>query len=216
MKAYYTIAELEAKGIELNGQEIAWAQRMVDEISQFVPCHILAVTYFDSGEKRQYVSQAYCVLDNTSPKIKVHRVSSGGKIEYYFNAFEVDNLPNLSTYDKQRIREAHTRPNSIYKPTVKKIQAHIDYQTAIYNDCLVLSKKKGSEVDAFLKSIEGLPVQWWNNKMQGEIIQNGIILKFEINDGRVSQKIEMYYEVNNTVENFKALANNQYKPPVKK
>ncbi len=134
-----------------------------------------------------------------------------GKKEWLIYQDETDTFKNISRNKLNKIRETYNTINKMCALTTKKIAQHIEVANKIYLEAKKVDETNGGEVQQFLKSIEGLPVKWWSNNTKGEIIKNGIVLKFEINDGFVSKKIETYYQVPSTVESFLALSNNQYK-----
>ena len=73
-----------------------------------------------------------------------------------------------------------------------------------------INEQNGNEKAKFLESIKGMPVKWWNNNKQGEIVQNGIKFSFTISETCISTKTEICYQVPNTLESFLKLADNKY------
>ena len=93
---------------------------------------------------------------------------------------------------------------------LKKITEWFDYYLIVYQDLQKIDLDNSSKKDAFLKSIEGLPVKWYGNGQSGEIIKNGIKFSFTIDVTSVNQKLELYYQVPTSVESFIQLSQNNY------
>ncbi len=119
-------------------------------------------------------------------------------------------LKNVDRYTLANIREKVQEPQQIGVLSEKKILNWFEYHLAIIKEAIKLNEEKGSEKDAFLKSIEGLPVKWWNEGKSGEIIQNGVKFSFTISETYISKKIEIDYKVNNELDAFLQLSKNQY------
>ena len=85
-----------------------------------------------------------------------------------------------------------------------------EYHLAVIEEAKKINAANGSEEAKFLKSIEGLPVNWDRNGKSGEILQNGILFSFSIGPTYISKKIEIHYKVSNELESFLKLSKNQY------
>lgn len=117
---------------------------------------------------------------------------------------------NVDSYTIKRIKEKIKEPQQIGVLSLKKLVNWFEYHISVINEAKELNNVNGSEKDKFLKSIEGLPIHWYNNGKNGEIIQNGIKFSFNIGETYISKKIEVHYQVSNELENFLKLSNNKY------
>jgi len=119
-------------------------------------------------------------------------------------------LKNIDRYAIQRIEENFKEPQQIGVLSHNKLINWFEYYLAIIDVAKQVDAQNGGEKEAFLKSIEGLPVKWWNNGVNGEIIQNGVKFSFAIGETYISKKIEIDYKVNDNLESFLQLSNNKY------
>jgi hypothetical protein len=108
---------------------------------------------------------------------------------------------NPANVSSQRRGEAHS---DIYTSqrmkaiTPKKLAAKIAEENAMFYRLQEMEKAANDKAGAFLKSLEGLPVKYSEDKQRGEIVANGLEYSYEImNDGYISQKIEVHYSVGN-------------------
>lgn len=127
-----------------------------------------------------------------------------------YHIYLEDDFDNLTSYSIQNIKKGFIEPKNIGVLTTKKINDWMEYLQEVYLECKKENDKKTSVISNFLKSIEKENVKWWNDHKHGEIIKNGIKFTFKIEDGYVNQKIEIYYDVDSTIENFRKLSNNKY------
>jgi hypothetical protein len=120
-------------------------------------------------------------------------------------------LKNVDRYALASIKSQLDEPQQIGVLSIKKLINWFEYHLAVIEEAIKFDAKNGGEKDAFLKSIEGLPVKWWNNGKSGEIIQNGVKFSFTISETYIHKKIEIAHQVSNELEEFLRLSNNQYK-----
>ena len=208
---YVTLDEVQAKGIVLthnNEWNLNKAKEVQTLIGQFWECEVMAELCNNDTE----VYYFYCVLKNDVVQTCVNQISQGSKTWLHIYTNAIDTLKNIGRYELSEIRKKHDTLNKMSVPTTKKIAQHIEIVNNMYLEAKAINDKNGGEVQSFLTSIEGLPVKWWNDNTEGEIVQGGIVLKFTIKDGWVHKRIEVYYEVPSTVEAFKKLAENKYTP----
>lgn len=119
-------------------------------------------------------------------------------------------LENITHGTISQERKKLKEPNKIGVLTSKKIQAHIDYNNQLIKNLRVIDEERQREKDFFIKSLEGLPVVWDNDKKSGRLIINGIAFAFSLEKTFINQKIEVHYSVPNTLEAFQKLSTNQY------
>lgn len=96
--------------------------------------------------------------------------------------------------------------------TAKQLEKYVTAEDAIYKEVLELEAQSKAKKQEFLDSIKGFDVRFWGtNKEEGEIVKNGIRLKFTLEaNGYIYKRIEIDSSVDNNLESFKALSNNKY------
>jgi hypothetical protein len=178
-----------------------------EKVSQFYPSQV--ILNFQEEDGKEYYQYA---------EIKMNYKGYDFYIKYWeqkkkFIIYEdfTRKLNNVDRYALAGIKEKIQEPQQIGVLSEKKILNWFEYHLAVIQEAIKIDIEKGSEKDAFLKSIEGLPVKWWNNGKSGEIIQNGVKFSFTISETYISKKIEIYYSVPNDLESFLKLSDNQYK-----
>ena len=178
-----------------------------EKVSQFYPSQV--ILNFQEEDGKEYYQYA---------EIKMNYKGYDFYIKYWeqkkkFIIYEdfTRRLKNVDRYALASIKEKIQEPQQIGVLSEKKILNWFEYHLAVIQEAIKIDIEKGSEKDAFLKSIEGLPVKWWNNGKSGEIIQNGVKFSFTISETYISKKIEIYYSVPNDLESFLKLSDNQYK-----
>ena len=170
---------------------------MANEISKFYPCLVIHDNNFNDD---------FILLNHDYLELRISKNSKG---KYSIYAYNLRDFKNIDSYDLKKAQTQFTEPNQIGVLTTKKINAWIEYFESVYNHLKSLDEKQGNEVEIFLKSIEGLPINWNYKKTGGEIIKNGIRFKFSIDNGSVSQRIELEY-ISNNLETFLKLSDNKF------
>ena len=74
---------------------------------------------------------------------------------------------------------------------------------------LQASNERTDKIKKFYKSLEGLPVVFFNNKASGEIKKNGLRYNFNISDGYISQEIHVEYLDGDKLVNFLKMSDNK-------
>jgi len=180
-------------------------KKFVSVVKMFHPCTCECTV--DEGEDDKYSFEYGNVyLTNDICKIIINQYNNKSN----YNISLDERFDNLTNYDIQNIKENFTEQKKIGVLSTKKINDWVEYKQKVYLACKEKNEEKTNVVSSFLKSIEKENVNWYYNKTQGEIIKNGIVFKFKIETGYVSTKIEIDYHVNDTLENFKKLADNKY------
>ena len=176
--------------------------KVQNELNAFIPCHIL-VRYDENDNNSIYY--IYIILTDY-PFIQCIYNTRDKKYHFYIIQ---DNNSGTYGLTQNQINIKHLiEPNKIGVLNLKKITAWIKYLCAIEQIYKTESQKGNNIKTEFLKSIEGLPVKWYDNNKKGTIEMNGIVFSFEISELYVHKKIELSYKIDNTIENFKILSNN--------
>lgn len=181
-------------------------EKTYNEVSKFQYCEMtVSLRFYESGSYE---------FHNTTLAIQYApfkiTISYNQQYKKYLIFADFKELPNIDRHTIEKISEQFTKPNKIGKLSSKKISEWIAYYTEIFNKIKVENENNGNLKAEFLKSIEGLPIKWTDDK-RGSIVQNGIELTFEINETFVSQRLTLSYKVPNSVEVFKQLSNNNFK-----
>lgn len=189
---------------EYHTKSLLESKATLDEISKFYPvkAEVTLLEHSDNTFSLDYVNM---FLTNDVCRIGIKFDSYRKKYSIYCH----ENYKNVDFYKISNIKEKFTAPKNIGVLTTKKIGAWVKYIQDVHIECVKLDNELTNGVDAFLKSIEGEDVRWFNSKTQGEIVKNGIKFSFKIEKGYVSKKIEVHYSVNSDLETFKKLANNR-------
>ena len=177
-----------------------------DNINKFYPCECeCEVSQHEDGD--WYLDHSRFYLINDVCKIVIRFDSYRKKYNFYFT----ENFSNISHYQISDIRKSFDAPQNVGVLTTKKIEKWVKYEQDVYLAIKKKSDELSNGVDTFLKTLEGENVKWFNNNnnKSGEIVKNGIKFSFSISDGYVSKKIEIYYDVDNTLEMFKKLSDNK-------
>lgn len=193
-------------------QNIADDEEITAEINAFWPCELLVECSLENGKLYREHTKMRLVVDGEA-EISINKWRNGSKKHHYvIYCPSIDNLKNVSRYALREIMAKMTEPNRIGVLNKKKIQAWVDYYMEVYAKAKAISEQNTDEKDAFLKSIEGLPVRWWNNGKQGEIVMNGLKFEFSLTESYVSKRIEVHYTANSELSTFLAMADNKYQP----
>lgn len=187
-------------------KQIQETKELSEKVNAFYPCEI--ILYFSEHEGREYYEHADIKMIYKEHEFFIRYWEHKKKYVIYEDFTQ--KLKNVDRYAISRIREKIEEPQKIGVLSTKKLLNWFEYHITIINEAQKIDAQNGNEKDAFLKSIEGLPVFWYNSGKQGEIIQNGIKFSFTIGDTYINKKIEVHYSVSNELDNFLQLANNQY------
>lgn len=174
-----------------------------EHINKFHPCET-----FVSVSKRDndYWLEHYLhYLKNDVCPIRINYDRFRKKYHFYYDC----DFENISSYTISEIQKKYEAPKKVGVLTTKKIQDWIKYNQNIYLDVKSESEKHTDNIESFLESIKGENVRFFNDGKSGEIVKNGIKYSFKIENGYVSEKIEIHYRVENTLENFRLLADNK-------
>jgi len=131
------------------------------------------------------------------------------KYGIYCRSIDTD-FKNIDQYTIEQEQKKLTAPNLIGVLNLKKINDWMNYYRDLHKALSEINKANSNEIETFLKSLEGLPVKWWNNKKQGEVIMGGLVFKFHIHETYVSTEIEKHYETGRDLQTFLKLSKNHY------
>lgn len=204
----YTISEiLPALNLtDYQNKDLTETIKLSEQVNQLYPCEvILNFSEYDNKEHYEHAD-----IKMTYKDIAFYVRYWEYKKKYVIYEDTLRTFANVDSYTIKRIKENIKEPQQIGVLSLKKLVNWFEYHIAIINETKKINDANGDEKEAFLKSIEGLPVKWWNNNKQGEIVQNGIKFSFSINETYISKNIKIHYSVNNELENFLKLSNNKY------
>jgi len=172
-------------------------------INKFHPCETcITVTKRDNNYWLEHYSHS---LKNDVCDIRIKYNKFRKKYYFHYDS----NFENVSSYIISDIEKKYEAPKNVGVLTTKKIQDWIKYNQNIYLDVKAESEKRTDNITSFLESIKGENVRFFNDGKSGEIIKNGIKYSFKIENGYVSEKIEIHYTIENSLHNFKLLADNK-------
>jgi hypothetical protein len=209
MRKKLSQAEFDTCGIVIENEYtlkgIESMKSFVKEVNEFHPCEIEYEV--SSFEGRLYYEH---VLAKLKSKLDNLYIQPKGYDKKYHVVHYV-NYPNVQNHEIRSVRESIEAPKNIGVLTAKKIKNWVTYQENLHEDIMKVSLQNGSEVADFLKSIEGMDVQFWHNEKSGDIRKGGLLFRFEIDKGYVSKKILLDIDESASLDVFLKLADNQYK-----
>lgn len=196
---------LNVKLSEYQQRDINEAVELCELIKPFYPCSVKVDVSTQEGQL--YYQLVYVMLDGDL-NLSVKKSKDKFVINCYF---ALDTIRNVSGYTRNEVYKQVPEPVKIGVLSTKKIQAWVDYYTEVYRRLLSIDSENQNKKAAFLKSIEGLPVEWFNNNKSGTLVKNGIEYTFKIEDEYVSENIKLHYSVYATLDNFLKLSDNKFK-----
>lgn len=204
----YTISEiLPALNLsEYRSKELTEIIKVSEQVNQFYPCEV--VLNFSEYDNKEHYEHADIKM--IYKEIIFYIKYWEHKKKYVIYQDTLKTFENVDSYTIKRIKENFKEPQQIGVLNLKKLVNWFEYYIAIINEAKKINDTNGSEKNAFLESIKGLPIKWYNNNKQGEIIQNGIKFSFTIGETYITKKIEIHYSVDNELKNFLKLSNNKY------
>lgn len=180
--------------------------KVSEQVNQFYPCEV--VLHFSEYDNSEHYEHADIKMTYEGYIFYIKYWDYTKKFVIYEDTLRT--FENVDNYAIKRIKEDIKQPQNIGVLNLKKLVSWFEYHISIIEKARELNDINGNEKNAFLESIKHLPVKWWNNNKQGEIVQNGIKFSFSIGETYISKKIEIHYSVNNELENFLKLSNNKY------
>jgi hypothetical protein len=208
-KKTYTIEQANTNQLsEYQKQDLTELIKRSEEINVFYPCKVyLNFDQYEDGQEYYHYSEIRATYKETEFFIKFWEQTK----KYHIYPTELTSkFKNIDNYTISRIQENIKEPQKIGVVNLKKLVSWFEYHLAVIDEAQKIDATNGSEEEKFLKSIEGLPVQWDRNGKSGEILQNGILFKFSIGPTYISKKVEINYNVSNELESFLKLSKNQY------
>ncbi len=177
----------------------------VDKINKFYPCECFCEVHKNSNDG-YYLDHTDIFLINDVCKIRINYSSYTKKYSIYYNS----NFNNILDHNKiSEVRKKFKEPQKIGVLTTKKIENWIKHEQNVYLALAKEDERLTNNVENFLKTLIGEDVKWYNNNKSGEIVRNGVRYSFSIDKGYVSQKVELHYGVENTLESFRLLSDNK-------
>jgi len=185
---------------------------LFDYINTFHKCECnVSVSERENGT--YWLEHTKFVLDNDVIGVVIRYDEYRKKYSFYGN-WDQRILKNLSSYQVSEIKKQFTEPRGVGKLNKKKIADWIKYEQDVYLACKKKNEELDDKVGNFLKTLAGQNVKWITQNEQtgeykGEIVKNGIEYKFNIENGCISQKMEIYFQVPNNLESFLLLSDNK-------
>jgi hypothetical protein len=185
--------------------EIERIKEEVEKINKFYPCHVIfTISQWDEdGIIKNSLNYHSIFLDNDICKIKI------SKYKDQYSIHLNDNFDNVSYYSIENIKKNFKKPNNIKVLNKKKLSDWVEYWNNIYLEIKKLSDVHSDIERDFLESIKNENVSWNGDKKSGYILKNGIRYIFKIEQGYITEKLEIDWNVKNTFETFKLLSDNK-------
>jgi hypothetical protein len=187
---------------EFQSKRLSEVKETIKLIEKFVSCEVVHTV---SGTHYQHTD---IFLQTTPFPIKIRYWDYTKK--FVINQ-DFKELKNIDFHTISSIQENIKKPTTIGILSTKKINAWIDYHNEVYVEALKINNVNLAEINEFKASLIGKKVVWNSSGNQGVIVNNGVTFEFTIEPTNISKKININYNVENTLEMFEALSNNQYK-----
>ncbi len=195
-----TLAQIKSQGIELNEYRAKQVgEELGQKIAQFVP--VMVLHYFSD----EYYEYSQVSIKNESFPIRVSAYKGKYNLHANFN-----HLKNVTRYDVIEVEKEFQAPQQIGVLTQKKVNAWLTYWTEVYNVLKAKDNVNQGVKEAFLKSLEGLPVHWYTVNKKGYISQNGIEFEFTIHETHVEKKLSISHKVPTGLDSFLKLSANGF------
>ncbi|MHC1707427.1 MAG: hypothetical protein AB9842_07885 [Bacteroidales bacterium] len=182
------------------------AQELARQVSQFLPTEVTVQVSEEDG--RLYFEQAHARI--LHPELELIISFSSYNKKYSIWCRSIDRLKNVTHYTRRQVTDQLQAPNNIGVLSLKKLQAWIQYYESYYKLLQERDTDNADKKAAFLRSLEGLPVEWFNKDIQGRILRNGIEFSFTISETYVDTRIQIHYGCGRDLETFLALADNRF------
>lgn len=133
----------------------------------------------------------------------------------YTFVLDYKNLPYISYYAVDHVKKDLKEPNGVGVLNEKKIREWVDYLVEVYRRLVILSNERVEKVEEFKDKVMKLnpTITSEYGNYRGYVKRNGLEYSFEIDrdSGYISEKIEIPYDTNKSIESFLELSNNAYK-----
>jgi len=204
---YFKKSELKKSGIDLAKIKTESEDKLVALIAPFYPAEIIYKYSVQDG--KNYYKHCTVVIEYEGLLMNVHGSNDN---KYRLFCEDVHNLKNIDFGAKNRVQQGLNipEPNRIGVFTKNKLTQWLEYNKAFYEACKKVNGNNAQSITDFYKSIEGLPVRYWNEKRQGEIVKNGIEFSFQVNENYVSTQIKLHYKAGSSIETFLKLSDNKF------
>lgn len=205
-----TMTEFNALNVypdSIRTEEITTVVSIAQQVNQYYP----AEPVFDCSKtnERIYYNSCRVLLKHDEVQIFLKYESYRKKYDFFCR----DRYKHISYSLRKEAQEKVSKPNEVGVLTEKKVKDWVNYYVELHS-MLRAADARGIKMEQdFKRTLEGLPVEWWNKeKKKGEIEINGIVFAFEIQEGFIRQEIKMDRLKTDNVETFLQLSDNKYKP----
>ena len=180
---------------------------LADEVSAFHPAEVKIIVSYE--DNLIVFERAEVRLKHPSLLIGISYSTYNKQYSLYCDSFRM--LLNVDNGYDREIRNSLKEPNNIGKLSTKKIGEWIAYYEKYYAALKGFNDANAQREKEFRESLKGLGVKWYKDNKSGHVIKNGIDFSFEIFPTWIRKKLEVYYQVDDSIESFIALSNNKYK-----
>jgi hypothetical protein len=208
---YLTIAEINAASLHRNDDyimdQIKEVKKQVQEVEKFYPCYpLFACSHYDG--KYHY---EHSTINLKHPSLNITIKYDSYRKKWYLNCPTLSELKNVTHGTMSEAKRSLTEPNNIGVLTDKKILQWVNYYESIFDKVITVDLTNYDKKQTFLKSLEGLPVQWQEKDKKGWIKKNGIEYTFSIEATCISENIKIHTSgMNENLSTFLKLSDNKY------
>lgn len=199
---------------EFQQKRLIEASNLLETIKKVHPCECIVKT------SDYYLDYITFYLKNDVCAIKINYDTYRKRYSFHYDG-STNLFKNLSHYQISNIREKFTEPRGVGVLNKKKVADWIKHEQDVYLALKEEDEKLNDKVGSFIKKIENEKKLKWhfyddkNQVYRGSILKNGIEYNFSIENGYITEKVSINYEVSNSLESFKILSDNKLNRPKK-
>lgn len=212
IKAELTQDEFNALNMQLDVTsklKIEKAKKLLSEVEQYHKAYILYTMRKD--KLSVFMATVYLDLDL---QISVHSDNSN---LYYFICETFHRFTNLKAHEVTSIALKNDLERPIYKSklTEEFIKEYIDYCEKVFAIVAPINRKNRVIEEVFKEKLKGFEVFYDDDsKKTGSISKNGIVYNFEIENGYITENLEIAEDLPHDLENYCKLIDNGFSKAV--
>jgi hypothetical protein len=197
---------------EYHEKDILKKYEIYKGIIKFHPC--ISEVYLEEYEDGYWLDSVKFFLKNEKINVIINYWEHKKRYTFTGDWAKWNELKNITSYRKNDIYEKFEKPRNVGVLNKKKIQDWIKYEEDVYLACKAENDSKSNKIKEFLNTLKGENVTWFKNddekeQYQGEIIKNGVVYSFSVNDGHINENIKLHYSIDSNLKTFKLLSDNK-------
>lgn len=209
-----TLKEFRSLNLNLNNyneKEIKLQIEEAETVNKFHPAY--PVFSVEQLEDKTGFSYKYSHIKLVTPldcRISYSSYHKKWNIGCWSYGYHTGDFQNINSNTITQAEQKFKRPQNIGVLTTKKINEWINFFTAVYKELAVIDQKNKEVKETFLKSLDGLTVNWSKDNTSGRIVKNGLEYRFEIEPTYISERILLNITGKSDLNTFIKLSDNKY------